>query len=174
MRRKKKRKRNSTQNKAKGTHTLPQRLPVQSIFSAHTLSSGSILATSAWCWAKASWPTAKGNRERCWQGRSRLFILETSAERVSPPLIQTWLFKSWLKFGGMVRIMPPNLPIHTEWLLSIFHNSGQNGILLWMIFLAQMTNVCFINQSPGRNHWDNNVQANNLLSSNVWIIRSGS
>lgn len=100
MRRKKKRKRNSTQNKAKGTHTLPQRLPVQSIFSAHTLSSGSILATSAWCWAKASWPTAKGNRERCWQGRSRLFILETSAERVSLPLIQTWLFKSWLKHGS--------------------------------------------------------------------------
>lgn len=56
--------RNSTHNAAWWASSLPQRLPAQSIFSAHTTSSGAILATSAWCCAKASCRTPKGNSER--------------------------------------------------------------------------------------------------------------
>lgn len=65
---------NSIQNEAWWTNTLPQRLPIQSIFSAHTLFNGSILATSAWCCANASWPTPKGSYERLWTWRLCLHI----------------------------------------------------------------------------------------------------
>lgn len=53
----------SIRKKVKGNTTLPQRLPAQSTFSAHALFNGSILATSAWCFANASWTTPKRNRE---------------------------------------------------------------------------------------------------------------